>query len=215
VRRKNSCTILNASMRPGKSEPGRSGPGGPGLVTRPALFDHAMLPVPSAMPSVPQLCDFVGRHAGGSGRSAGGGDSERLTVSAWHKYAKEHFKMDTGYVQLVFDIFFDSTSDGNMTDNSDIPTAEFAVYLFLLSVSKSVLTPRGPGWPRACAPALSLRGAAAADLGCAGTKPKAARPARCEQTSPSRRCSRRLCRRAAASSCLPAPATNAQKSSVY
>ena len=131
-------------MRPGRSEPGRTGPGGPGLVTRPALFDHAMLPVPSAMPSVPQLCDFVGRHAGGSGRSAGGGDSERLTVSAWHKYAKEHFKMDTGYVQLVFDIFFDSTSDGNMTDNSDIPTAQFAVYLFLLSVFKSVLTPRGP-----------------------------------------------------------------------
>ena len=61
---------------------------------------------------------------------------ERLTVSAWHKYAKENFKMDTGYVQLVFDIFFDSTSDGNMTDDSDIPTAEFAVYLFLLSIFK-------------------------------------------------------------------------------
>lgn len=111
-------------------------------MTRPALFDHAMLPVPSAMPSVPQLCDFVGRHAGGSSRSAGGGagDGARLTVSAWHKYAKEHFKMDTGYVQLVFDIFFDSTSDGNMTDNSDIHTAEFAVYLFLLSVSQPVPT---------------------------------------------------------------------------
>lgn len=86
---------------------------------------------------MPQLCDFVGRHGGG-GRSAAvspdGG--ERLTVSAWHKYAKENFKMDTGYVQLVFDIFFDATSDGNMTDDSDIPTAEFAVYLFLLSVFK-------------------------------------------------------------------------------
>ena len=57
------------------------------------------------------------------------------------KYAKEHFKMDTGYVQLVFDIFFDATSDGNMTDTSDIPTAEFAVYLFLLSVFKSVPSP--------------------------------------------------------------------------
>ena len=49
--------------------------------------------------------------------------------------------MDTGYVQLVFDVFFDATSDGNMTDNSDIPTAEFAVYVFLLSVFKSALLP--------------------------------------------------------------------------
>jgi len=107
------------------------------VVARPTLFDHAMLPVPSVMPSVPQLCDFVGRHGGGVGRSAAGVDGgERLTVSAWHKYAKENFKMDTGYVQLVFDIFFDATSDGNMTDDSDIPTAEFAVYLFLLSVFK-------------------------------------------------------------------------------
>lgn len=120
----------------GGSGPTRGGGGsGPAVVARPTLFDHAMLPVPSAMPSVPQLCDFVGRHGGG--RSAAGIDAaERLTVSAWHKYAKENFKMDTGYVQLVFDIFFDATSDGNMTDNSDIPTAEFAVYLFLLAVSK-------------------------------------------------------------------------------
>ena len=113
---------------------GRGGPPPPSVVARPTLFDHAMLPVPSAMPSVPQLCDLVGRHGG---RNAAGTDAaERLTVSAWHKYAKESFKMDTGYVQLVFDIFFDATSDGNMTDNSDIPTAEFAIYLFLLSVSK-------------------------------------------------------------------------------
>lgn len=126
-------------MRAGMAVGGERG-SGPAVVTRLTLFDHAMLPVPTAMPSVPQLCDFVGRH-GGTGRSASGMDTgERLTVSAWHKYAKENFKMDTGYVQLVFDIFFDSTSDGNMTDNSDIPTAEFALYLFLLSVFKSVIS---------------------------------------------------------------------------
>ena len=117
---------------------GASRGGGPALVAQLTLFDHAMLPVPASMPSVPQLCDFVGRQ-GSAGRGATGMDTrDRLTVSAWHKYAKEHFKMDTGYVQLVFDIFFDATSDGNMTDTSDIPTAEFAVYLFLLSVFKSV-----------------------------------------------------------------------------
>ena len=117
--------------------------GKPAVVTRLTLFDHAMLPVPSFMPSVPQLCDFVGRHCGGQRSTAGMDTGVRLTVSAWHKYAKENFKMDTGYVQLVFDIFFDATTDGNMTDNSDISTAEFAIYLFLLSVFKlaSLCTP--------------------------------------------------------------------------
>ena len=109
---------------------------GGAVVTRLTLFDHAMLPVPSSMPSVLQLCDFVGRHCGGQRSTAGMDTGVRLTVSAWHKYAKENFKMDTGYVQLVFDIFFDATTDGNMTDNSDISTAEFAIYLFLLSVFK-------------------------------------------------------------------------------
>jgi len=114
--------------------------------------------------------------------------------------------MDTGYVQLVFDIFFDSTSDGNMTDNSDIHTAEFAVYLFLLSVSKSVPTtgrarPRAPCARPMCAPAPRRAPRPQLTAGCAGMKHTAARPARCEPTSRSRRSSRRLCRPAAASSC--------------
>lgn len=54
------------------------------LQSRPVLFEHGLLPIPNSMPSVEQLCDMVSR--GGEGR---------LTITAWHKIAKESFKMDT------------------------------------------------------------------------------------------------------------------------
>lgn len=54
------------------------------LQSRPTLFEHGLLPIPSSMPSVEQLCELVAR--GGEGR---------ISITAWHKIAKESFKMDT------------------------------------------------------------------------------------------------------------------------
>ena len=60
------------------------------LLPRPALFEHGIIPVPSLMPTMQQLCDLVARTS-----SSGSSDSGRLSMTAWHKFAKETFKMDT------------------------------------------------------------------------------------------------------------------------
>eukprot|EP00961_Rhodomonas_salina_P262605 3548689-Rhodomonas_salina.1 len=103
------------------------------IQSRSTLFEHGVLPVPSSMPTLAQLCEMVGRFSSG-GR--GGDGAGKMSMAAWHKLAKESFKLDTGYAQLVFDIFFDCRSDGNISDVSEVSVGEFAIYLYILAVFK-------------------------------------------------------------------------------
>jgi hypothetical protein len=79
------------------------------LLPRPALFEHAIIPVPSSMPTLQQLCDLVARTSQSSSGATGPSDTGRLSMAAWHKFAKETFKMDTVcYMHLP-------RSDGSLT----------------------------------------------------------------------------------------------------
>eukprot|EP00960_Hanusia_phi_P000779 21580-Hanusia_phi.AAC.1 len=124
---------LNLNRVPGASSSGASTKSGATIVPRTTLFDHAILPVPSNMPHVNQLCEFV---AVNSGVRAGSGQEASISLAGWHRYAKENFKMDTGYAQLLFDIFFDSMCEGNASDSSTVSPASFALFLYVLAVYK-------------------------------------------------------------------------------
>jgi hypothetical protein len=118
---------------------GGKGGGGAGhaiIITRPTLFEHGILPVPTAMPTATQLCEMVGRFGGGGGGRAAGGEGEKMGISTWHKIAKETIKMDTGFAQLVFDIFLDCTTTELVGAVTEVDAVEFAIYLLLLSNSK-------------------------------------------------------------------------------
>jgi len=98
------------------------------IVTRPTLFEHGILPVLTAMPNATQLCEIVQRFDSESVKTMG--------ISAWQKIAKEMIKMDTGFAQLVFDMFLDCTTSEVVGDVTEVNIVEFAVYLLLLANSK-------------------------------------------------------------------------------
>ena len=80
------------------SQSSRVAPPRGSLHSRPTLFEHGLLPIPSSMPSVEQLCDMVGKHGGGESKASAGRGAEgsgRLSIATWHKIAKDSFKMDT------------------------------------------------------------------------------------------------------------------------
>mmetsp|Transcript_14575 Transcript_14575/g.49751 ORF Transcript_14575/g.49751 Transcript_14575/m.49751 type:complete len:509 (+) Transcript_14575:222-1748(+) len=124
---------LNLNRVHGASSASATSKSGAALVPRTTLFDHAILPVPSNMPNVNQLCEFVALN---NGARAGMAQETSISLTSWHKYAKESFKMDTGYAQLVFDIFFDSMCEGNASDASTVSPAPFALFLYVLAVYK-------------------------------------------------------------------------------